>query len=425
MLNRTIAPNAHKPGKIEVKQVTSSYLSNGIPLHTLKAGSQDITRLEFTFKAGMYYQPNTLIASATNNLLEAGTKSFTADEISEGIDFFGSFLELNVEQDHSVITVYSLNKYLKETLKFVEEVICEPTFPEDEFNLYISNKRQKFQINSQKVSVLARRLFTRELFGDQHPYGVDVKEADFSRVNVEEVRSFFNTHYTPGNCSIIASGNVPDETSALLEAAFGKWQGAPPANFVAPTPLIQKGKEIFIEREDAVQSAIKIGRMLFNKTHEDYCAFQVLNTILGGYFGSRLMANVREDKGYTYGIGSGITNLVHGGYFSISTEVGADVLRPALSEIFFELKKLREEPVKAVELETVRNYILGQFQRSVDGPFSLADKFRNISDYGLGYDFYDHYFDVVSNVTPATLQDLANKYLQEEDLLICIAGKRA
>ena len=425
MLNRTLAPLAHKPGKIEVKQVTSSALKNGIPVFTLRAGSQDITRLEFIFKAGMYYQPTTLIASATNNLLETGTKSFTADEISEGIDFYGSFLELNVEQDHSVVTVYSLNKYLNETLKFVQEVICAPIFPEHEFQLYISNKRQKFQINSQKVSVLARRNFTRTLFGDNHPYGVDVQDEDFDRVNVNEIRSFYSTHYSPANCTIIASGNVPVETSVLLENYFGSWQGAPQVQIVVDRPKFQKGHELFIEKDDAVQSAIKVGRLLFNKTHPDYCAFQVLNTILGGYFGSRLMANIREDKGYTYGIGSGITNLVHEGYFSISTEVGADVTRAALQEIFAELRKLREEPIGKQELETVRNYILGQFQRSVDGPFALADKYRNIADYGLGYAFYDRYFDIVSTVTPKQLQDLANTYLREEDMLICIAGKRA
>jgi predicted Zn-dependent peptidase len=424
MLNRTLAPLAHKPGKIEVKQVSSSALKNGIPVYTLKAGSQDITRLEFIFKAGMYYQPNTLIASATNNLLETGTKSYTADEISEGIDFYGSFLELNVEQDHSVVTVYSLNKYLSETLKFVQEVICEPSFPEDEFNLYITNKRQKFQINSQKVSVLARRNFTRALFGDNHPYGVDVQETDFTRVNVNEIRSFYNKHYSPANCTIIASGNVPEDTETLLENYFGAWQGAPKVHLQIDRVMFQKGHELFIQKDDAVQSAIKVGRLLFNKTHPDYCAFQVLNTILGGYFGSRLMANIREDKGYTYGIGSGITNLVHEGYFSISTEVGADVTRSALQEVFFELKKLREEPVGNQELETVRNYILGQFQRSVDGPFALADKYRNIADYGLDYSFYDRYFEIVSSVTPKQLQDLANTYLREEDMLVCVAGKK-
>jgi len=423
VLDRNIAPLAHKPSKINVQEVDRGKLKNGIPLFTLKAGSQDITRIEFIFRAGMYYQPATLIASATNNLLETGSSNFTADQISEGIDFYGSFLELNVEQDFSVITIYSLNKYLEETLRYVQEVICMPTFPENEFEIYVGNKRQKFQINSKKVNVLARRHFTKNLFGPNHPYGIDVVEKDFDRLNRKEITEFYSKKYTPENCMVIVSGNFPNHTETILNQLFGDWKSEVALDHVPYIQPVSNSGEFIIQQDDSVQSAIKMGRLLFNKTHPDYCAFQVLNTVLGGYFGSRLMANIREEKGYTYGIGSGISNLVHTGYFSISTEVGTDVTRDAIKEIHHELKRLREEPIPQNELETVRNYILGQFQRSVDGPFALADKFRNIEEYGLNYDFYNRYFDIVSSVTALELQTLANKYLREEDMLVCIAGK--
>src|SRR5690606_34435184 len=158
-------------------------------------------------------------------------------------------------------------------------------------------------------------------------------------------------------------------------------------------------KKHFFERDDAIQSAIRVGRLLFNKTHPDYFKFQVLNTILGGYFGSRLMANIRDEKGYTYGIGSGLTNLVRGGYLFISTEVGADVTGAALREIYHELKVLREKTVPSEELETVRNYMLGNFLRSVDGPFSLSEKFKAVWEYGLDYSYFDNYFKAVKEVT--------------------------
>jgi zinc protease len=179
----------------------------------------------------------------------------------------------------------------------------------------------------------------------------------------------------------------------------------------------------YFERPDAIQSAVKVGRVLFNKTHPDYFKFQVLNSVLGGYFGSRLMANIREDKGYTYGIGSGINNLVRSGYFFISTEVGADVTSSTLSEIYKELKVLRENLIPDTELETVRNYMLGNFLRSVDGPFSLGEKFRAIWEYGLDYSFFDEYFRVVKSVTPGELRDIANQYLREEDMIECVVGK--
>jgi predicted Zn-dependent peptidase len=426
MLNRALAPEFKTINKIDVIQTKHEKLSNGIDVYSLSAGTQEIVKLEFVFRAGMYHQTQTLIASTTNNLLESGTKSYTADELSDGIDFYGSFLELQVEQDIASVTLFSLNKYLNESLKFVEELIKFPLFPEHEFKIHVSNKKQKHIINSQKVSVLARRRFTELLFGAEHPYGRDVKDADFDRISISELKTFFNTHYNSLNCTIFTSGNLPHNLTQTLNGFFGEahWGGAlDDDNSQVKTLHTSSQQKHFIQKDDAIQSAIRIGRVLFNKTHPDYFKFQVLNTILGGYFGSRLMANIREDKGYTYGIGSGLTNLVHNGYFFISTEVGADVTKETLSEIYKELGILREKSIDTAELETVRNYILGNFLRSVDGPFALADKYKSIWEYGLDYSFFDNYFHAVKTVTPAELRDLANKYLQEKDLIECVAGK--
>ena len=426
MLNRINAPAFKTIDKISVLQTSQHQLDNGVKVYTLSEGSQEITKLEFIFRAGMYYQPAVLIASTTNSMLESGTRSYTADQLSDGIDFYGSFLELEADQDYASVSLFSLNKYLEPSLKYIEEVIKYPNFPESEFKILIANKKQKHAINSQKVNVLARRKFTELLFGETHPYGIDVKEADFERVTKAEIKDFFNSRYNPQNCTIIASGKLPDNLIEILNNFFGSsWTGKGQST-QSITPVLQTSaqQKHYIHREDAIQSAVRVGRILFNKTNPDYYKFQVLNTILGGYFGSRLMANIREDKGYTYGIGSGLNNLVHSGYFFISTEVGADVTNQTLDEIYKELKLLREDLVDSQELETVRNYILGHFLRSVDGPFSLADKFKAIWEYDLDYSFYDKYFDAVKSVTPAEIRDLANKYLQEEDLLECVVGKR-
>jgi zinc protease len=426
ILDRSAAPAFRTIDKIDVIKAKHLQLKNGIDFYSLSAGSQEIVKIEFVFRAGMYHQPDTLIASTTNVLLESGTKSYTADQLSDGIDFFGSFLELQVEQDFATITLFSLNKYLNESLKFIEDLIKNPIFPEHDFKVHVANKKQRHAINSQKVNVLARRRFTELLFGTEHPYGRDVNQNDFDRVTTAELKTFFNTHYNSLNCTIFAAGNLPKTILETLNRHFGEgnWGGSQkPLEqelFKLGTTTIQKH---FILKDDAIQSAIRIGRVLFNKTHPDYFKFQVLNTILGGYFGSRLMANIREDKGYTYGIGSGLSNLVHTGYFFISTEVGADVTKQTLEEIYKEVKNLREVLVDANELETVRNYILGNFLRSVDGPFALADKFKSIWEFGLDYDYFDNYFSAVKSVTANELRDLANKYLQEKDLIECVVGK--
>jgi len=426
MLNRAQAPSFKTIDTINIIKANHTKFSNGIDFYSLSAGSQEIVKIEFIFKAGMYHQSASLIASSTNNLLEVGSKSYSANQISDGIDFYGSFLELHVEQDFAIVSLFSLNKYLNESLKFIEELIKYPTFPDDEFKLYITNKKQNHFINSQKGDVLVRRKFSQLLYGEKHPYGLTVVDNDFDRINISEIKEFFSQYYTSNNCTIIASGNLPDSITETLNSFFGEKKWGQTNDLILPKSYsieTTKQQKHFIYKEDAIQSAIRVGRVLFNKTHPDYFKFQVLNAILGGYFGSRLMANIREDKGYTYGIGSGVVNLVNTGSFYISTEVGNNVTSQTLKEIYKEIKILRENLVSVDELETVRNYILGQFLRSVDGPFALADKFKAIWEYNLDYTYFDLYFNAIKIVTPNDIIDLANKYLQEKDLLECVVGK--
>jgi zinc protease len=426
MLNRAQAPSFKTIDTINIIKANHTKFSNGIDFYSLSAGSQEIVKIEFIFKAGMYHQAASLIASSTNNLLEVGSKSYSANQISDGIDFYGSFLELHVEQDFAIVSLFSLNKYLNESLKFIEELIKYPTFPDDEFKLYITNKKQNHFINSQKGDVLVRRKFSQLLYGEKHPYGLTVVDNDFDRINISEIKDFFSQYYTSNNCTIIASGNLPDSITETLNSFFGEKKWGQTNDLILPKSYsieTTKQQKHFIYKEDAIQSAIRVGRVLFNKTHPDYFKFQVLNAILGGYFGSRLMANIREDKGYTYGIGSGVVNLVNTGSFYISTEVGNNVTSQTLKEIYKEIKILREKLVSVDELETVRNYILGQFLRSVDGPFALADKFKAIWEYNLDYTYFDLYFNAIKTVTPNDIIDLANKYLQEKDLLECVVGK--
>jgi predicted Zn-dependent peptidase len=425
-LNRKEAPGFKTIDKIDIPQAEQHSLDNGIKVYTVNSGSQELTKIEFIFKAGMYYQDQTLVASAANNLLETGTRTYTANQISDGIDFYGSFFECAVDQDYATLALFSLNKYLDQSLHFVEEIIKYPTFPKDEFDIYLSNKKQKHLVNSQKVNVLARRRFTELLFGEDHPYGRDVKTEDFDRLTLDQVKAFYKSHYHSSNCTIVASGKLPDNLLEILNRFVGQttWGELQPVEKALLVPKTTSQRQHFIERPDAIQSAVRVGRVLFNKKDPDYFKFQILNTILGGYFGSRLMANIREDKGYTYGIGSGLSSLVNGGYFFISTEVGADVTNNTLEEIYKEIALLREELVDADELETVRNYVLGQFLRSVDGPYALADKFKAIWEFGLGYDYFENYFEAVKTVTPEELRNLANTYLQEKDLVELVVGKK-
>lgn len=426
-LDRKKAPEFHQLTDIAIQRAVTGKLDNGIDVYSINAGTQELIKIEFLFKAGMIYQSMPLLASAANNLIETGTSKYSAKEISDKIDYYGAFLELQTGQDFSYITLYSLNKFLEPCVEVLESIIKDASYPKKEFDLYIKNKRQKFLVNSQKVSVLARRHFNEMLFGPQHPYGREVQKEDFDNLPYESVKTFYSEYINPANCTIVVSGMVKDEIFQLLNKYFGNdnWNKQLNKPGLPELPRFSiKEKHQIVEKSDAIQSAIRVGKVLFNKTHPDYFHFQVLNTVLGGYFGSRLMANIREDKGYTYGIGSGLVSLVNAGYFFISTEVGADVTQKALDEIYFEIKQLRETPIGKEELTTVKNYILGQFLRSVDGPFALADKFKAVWMFGLDYDYFDNFFQAVNNVTSEELMAVANKHLQEADLLECVAGKK-
>jgi predicted Zn-dependent peptidase len=181
-------------------------------------------------------------------------------------------------------------------------------------------------------------------------------------------------------------------------------------------------KSVFLHKEGALQSAIRIGRRIITRSHPDYPGLSVLNTLLGGYFGSRLMSNIREDKGYTYGIGSAVVSLSAAGYFFISTEVGADVTSAALDEIYKEVELLRREAVDQEELAMVRNYMMGSFLKGIDGPFALIDRFKTIHLSGLDYDYFDRYLRTLESIGPEELKDLAVRYFDRNDLCELVVG---
>lgn len=270
---------------------------------------------------------------------------------------------------------------------------------------------------------LSRREFNHLLFGNNQ-YGSLIEASDYDLLDRAQLTNYFRAAYQPSNCTIITAGKVGQAQIDLINEYFGRgWSAdtkATPNNF----SFVKKSGELrYEEKPNALQSAIRIGNMSINRTHSDFPGMQVLNTVLGGYFGSRLMSNIREDKGYTYGIGSALVSLQHSGYFFIASEVGSDVCNAAISEIEKEINILRNEAVSGAELDTVKNYMLGSFLGGLENAFSHADKFKNILISGLDYTYYDRYIEVVKNISASDLQELANKYLNFGDFNKVVVGK--
>ena len=425
-MDRTIQPEIQPLKNFHIQTPVRTTLPNGIPLTVINAGEQEVVRMDVLFSGGRWQQSQKLQALFTNRMLREGTTKYTAATIAEKLDYYGSWLELSSSSEYAYITVYSLNKYLAKTLEVVESMIKEPLFPQKELQTILDTNIQQYLVNTSKVDFLAHRSLLKSLYGEQHPCGKIVMEEDYHTITPEVLREFYERHYHSGNCSIFLSGKVTDDiisrVTDIFGIPFGQYQlQMPKSSF--PFAAIPE-KRIFTEREDAMQSAVKMGCTTITREHPDYPKLRVLMTLFGGYFGSRLMSNIREDKGYTYGISAGVVFYPDSGLLIVSTETDNEYVEPLIQEVYHEIDRLHLDPVSAEELRIVRNYMLGEMCRSYESPFSLSDAWIFIATSGLKDDCFARSLQAVNEITPAEIQDLAQRYLCKETLKEVIAGKK-
>ncbi len=423
-MNRTTAPAYKKIEEIKFIEPELKTLSNGLELIIFKTGSQEIVKIEMIFEAGAMFQEKALCASTTSSMLQEGSKKFTAEEIAEKLDFYGSHLSLTIDKDYAKATLFSLVKHLDKGLEILADLIINPTFPQEKLDRYLSKKLQSFKLDMEKVKDIATRKFTQELFGKEHPYGQVVKESDFTKVTRDDLIDFHQKNYQPQTCKMIVAGQFGDNALSSIEQFFSTWtnDSKPNTTVKFSAPKVSE-TNFLIEKKDAMQSGLRLGKILFNREHEDYARMQVVNTLLGGYFGSRLMKNIREDKGYTYGIGSALISQKETGYLTIVSEVNADVSGQTIEEIKKEIKILQTELVGEEELAKVKSYMLGRLLRAVDGPFALSETFLNVHLHGMDWKYYQDYMKTIREITAKEIMELSNRYLQEDSLIKVIAGK--
>ncbi|MDB5114949.1 MAG: peptidase [Mucilaginibacter sp.] len=424
MTDRKLAPDFKAIDHINLIKPEHKLLSNGCNVFSFNSGGQELVRIEWIFNNLRFDADKPLLNMAVNTMLTDGTNQLSAAEIADKIDFYGAFLSVDYSYDQSLVTLYSLNKHLGETLPVIKDILTDSIFPEKELETFIRNQQQKLQVSLQKNDVVARRTFNKALYGNTI-YGLTPEIDDYKTLHQKDLLAHFKQMYQPSNCTLIIAGKVEKETLDLLTNTFDKGWGnsSVPADITQPEIEHSKEHFYFVEKPEALQSAIRMGLPFINRMHPDFPAVQVLNTVLGGYFGSRLMNNIREDKGYTYGIGSGISSLKQAAALFIATEVGADVCKAATIEIEKEIELLKTDLIPDEELSLVRNYMLGSLLGSLENVFSHADKFKNLYFSGLDYEYYDRYTEVVKSITADELLKLANQYLDFDQFYKVIVGK--
>ncbi|MCU0354234.1 MAG: insulinase family protein [Cytophagales bacterium] len=430
MLDRTQPPVFQPIRHVAVAQTQSLALGNGLRLHWLNAGEQPVIRLEYIFTAGTWYEPQRGVSYFTAKMLPEGTRRRSASEISEFVDQFGSFLEVNQTAERINLTVYTLAKHLPALLPLMEEVLHEAAFPEHELDNLKNITRQNLRVNLQKNAYVAQHRFREVVFGENHPYGKHNREEDIAAVGHDTLAAFYQ-HAVVGHAfDLVVSGEVSGETLRLLETHLERFAVSQPA-----LPRPERHPETAatqmerIERIGSVQSSVRVGKRLvqpdgqpFTRRSPDYFRLVVFNEILGGYFGSRLMKNIREEKGYTYGVFSSLGTFRQEGFLVIGSDVKKEFANQTLDEIRKEIKALCTEPVPADELDTVKNYLLGAFAGSVTTPFSLADHFKTIYFDGLDYGFFDRYVAAIANTTTEELLETGQQYFGNDNLTEVVVG---
>lgn len=416
-LDRTIAPSIVDAVDFDLRlpKVESFSLRNGVPVYAFNGGAEEVMSVEWVFWSGNSYESANLEAATANFLLRNGTSSRTAFQINDFFEYHGAFLQRSCFNETATISLHGLSKHMDRLLPVVRELIVDSVMPADELATYVQNMKQRLVVSLKKCDFVAGRLIDAYLFGEEHPYGKYTKAEDFDRLSTEQLLSFYDRYYRNGEFMLFVAGKLPSNFREELDKQFGDLPNRKVDRPVhAFHPATQK--KYRIENDpNGVQGAIRLARAFPHRTHPDFQPALVLNTLFGGFFGSRLMSNIREDKGYTYGIHSYLMNLMQCSGWMISTEAGKEVCAATIEEVYKEMEILREELVEADELSLVKNYLMGSLLGDLDGPFQIIGRWKNL----ILNDCTDEYFyktiQTIKSITPEQLRDLSRQYLREED----------
>lgn len=416
MLDRTIAPKIIDP--IDFTYTLPPYqftkLDNEIPMYWLQGGSQEVIQIEWVLTAGLWHEERTGIAQTVAALLKNGTSDKSAFQINEAIESYGATLRVIANNDFVTISLQTLTKHLAQVLPIVLAILTDAQFPQMELDVFKQNAIQRLKLNLKRSDFVANRTIDALLFGSTHPYGKYTEEADIKAVTVQDLKIFYQTYYQPEHCKIFVAGNFDDDTLQLIQSTFGK-QHWPQKGSFSPIKshslLPSADKVLHIENDPkGVQGAIRLAKLFPQRNDPDYPALMILNTLFGGYFGSRLMSNIREEKGYTYGIYAQLFSFQHAGALLIASDVNKDVANATIEEVKKELQLIQNEIIDEEELLLVKNYILGNLLGDLDGPFSIMLRWKTLILNNLDIHHFNNNIAVYKSVNSSKLQALARQY---------------
>lgn len=428
MLDRTVAPPIQPLARVPLPAAAVFSLPSGARLHVLANAAQPVVRLQAVFRAGKLAEPRPGLAILTARMLLEGTTTRTARQIADEVAFYGASLECDAGFDRATLTLYCLTRHLAALFPLVMDVLTHPAFPATELALLKTRTIQNVRVERQKTSFLASERFNERLFGAETPYGRPFDSDAYQALTAEEAAAFHHVAYSFDSAEVFLCGDVAAHQEAVA-AAFSVGPAAAGQPLAAPTgPDVAEpadaGSAIAeqVTVAGSLQASIRLGRHWPAPTHPDTHRLKLLVNVLGGYFGSRLMRNIREDKGLTYGIHASVAPREQGTSLVIGTDVKGESADVAVREINLELRRLQEELIPAEELATVQNYLLGKFANELSTVFEQCDKYKNLVFLGLPADYYPEFLRQTETADAETLRELAQHYLAPAAMQTVIAG---
>src|SRR6266478_4697493 len=389
---------------------TRARLANGLEVVLAEAHSIPKFHGELYFRAGNALVSNrsTGLAEMTATLVRTGTSKRTSRQIEEDLRRLGADLGTSAGQDTSAIGFAGLSEFAEPLLQLVNELAREAAFPENELERERRQKLEEVKLERTSPNFLASERLLKILFG-AHPYAlVSPTEAQVAAYKRDDLQTVYREIYTPENALLMLVGDFDPQTMLkTIENTFGQWSGKKPAAKEFPAPPKPHGRRVYLVH------------------HPDWIRLGLTNSLYGGAFNSRLVMNIREDKGYTYSPRSSVHPLRQHGYFSVSAAVRNDVVAASLTEIFYEFDKLRSLPVPEAELADAQNYLTGVFSMGLATQEGLLSQFSTVELNELPADYLEAYRGKVRAVTPEDLLATARKYLDSPNMQIVVVGDRA
>jgi predicted Zn-dependent peptidase len=421
-MNRSIAPDILLPKHLSFGNVSKEVLDNDFPIYILNGTSQDIFQLSIVFRAGRFFESKRMLAGLCANMILKGTKNKSAYEIAESFDFYGAAISFKANMYTAELSMFCLTSALPQLLPLLIEVLEEASFPEEEFKKAKIKTKKKLAVQWEKNGFIATQYFNEAIFGIDHPFGYQSHLNIIDELEIEDVIQHYQKHFQLNNDSFgVVAGKIGAEELKLINQYIGQLKVLDKGfNHAELSP--NKEKLISVDAKNKLQTAIRIGMPTVNIHHSDFDDLQILNTILGGYFGSRLMTNIREEKGFTYGIYSFVNPIMDTGYFCIATEVGEKYRNETLHEIEHEINRLKNELISDVELSMVKNYMIGQLMKSVDGPLNMISTLKNFLIFDIELSELNKQLQAIHAIEAPRLKALANQYLNYENMYKVIVG---